>query len=815
MQISLNWLKRYVDLKETPQNIASALTALGFEVEGMTFRGTEIQGVVVGEVRECGKHPEADRLSVCRVFDGNEEVPVVCGAPNVAAGQKVLFARVGAELPGGLKIKKAKLRGVESFGMICAEDELGLGESHDGILVLDPSAPVGISMQDIPGLCDVLYEINVTPNRPDALGHLGVARELAARFETPLRYPDEALREDGSDIQGLVSLAVEDEQGCTRYVGRVVEGVTVGPSPDWLVQSLKSLGKKSINSVVDLTNFVLLEWSQPSHAFDLDLLAGKKIVVRRARSAETLKTLDGVERKLDERDLVIADGEKPQVLAGVMGGESSGVSEKTKNIFVEVACFDPRTVRTQSRRHGLQSDSSYRFERGVDPLATARVCDHLAALIAKVCGGKVAEGRVESISKAHPKKPRVVSLRPARVGKLLGVSPSTSEIEKLLAGIEIKSSGKDASTGSARDVDALRFEIPGFRNDLEREVDLIEEVARLMDYNKIPATLPSFPLTAVALPPGEKLASKIRHSLCDLGLSETISLRFTSRKALEKLILAENDARKNFVPIQNPLSEEWEVLPTTLMPALLQALERNQNTQEPNVRLFETGRAFFRSERSGERDSGVREEPVLGIALMGEWTDCSWDGPHHPVDFLRLKGLIENLLDGLRADLRWEYGSKAGFLHPVESAELYAMDSKEPIAVLGTLHPKVQVEYGLKNPVVVAEFHLDALLKSPKKPLLFEAYESHTGTVRDVNIVVAEKVRHADVLAAVPKEVLHLREVRLNSVYRGKGLPENHKALHYSFIYRHAERTLTDDEVNAIQEKVKVDLLKNPNISIK
>jgi phenylalanyl-tRNA synthetase beta chain len=819
MLISLNWLKRYVDLGESTEDLSAALTSLGFEVEAVDVRGAGLAGVVVGEVKTCAKHPEADKLSVCTVFDGVETVPVVCGASNVAAGQKVLFARVGAELPGGLKIKKAKLRGQESFGMICAEDELGLGESHDGILVLGASLVPGTPLAEIPGVADTLFEISVTPNRPDALGHLGVARELAAKYGRPLRSPESHLQaprsESGKNASDLVTLKVEEAVGCPRYTGRVISGVQVGPSPEWLVHLLKSAGKKSINNVVDLTNFALLEWGQPSHAFDLDTLAGKTVVVRAAKAGEKLKTLDGVERELTSADFVIADGSIPQVLAGVMGGEASGVSAVTKNIFLEVAFFNPRAVRAQGRRHTLSSDSSYRFERGVDPLATARVSDYLAALIAEVCGGTVAPGRVEFTAPSHPAAPREVSLRPARASKVLGVPLEADRIVALLDGLEIKVTGRKPIEVSGQDHPALQFAIPGFRGDLEREVDLIEEVARRIDYNTIPAVLPLFPLKPVELPAGETQARAIRATLRDLGLSEALSLRFTSRKALAALNLADSDPRlTGFVPLKNPLSEEWEVLPTTPLPGLLQALERNQNTQEQDVRLFEIGRSFYKRDKTDERDSGVTEAPVLGIALMGEWKESSWSGVKQPVDFLRLKGVIENLLERLRLEVRWTAGSNAGFLHPVESATLHS-ESGEFLGVLGTLHPKVQSAYGLKLPVVVAEILPEALRRAPSRPLKFVPFESHSGTTRDVNIVVAEKFLHADVLAALPAKVENLREARLNSVYRGKGVPEGHKALHYTFTYRHADRTLTDDEVNGAHEGVRAALLKNPDLQIK
>lgn len=812
MIVSLNWLSRYVDLPSDPAEIAAALTAVGLEVEGVTARGAGVTGVVVGEVKTCAKHPEADKLSVCTVFDGVETVPVVCGAPNVAAGQKVLFARVGAVLPGDFRIRKAKLRGQESFGMICAEDELGLGDSHDGILVLPDDAVPGTPLADIPGLCDTVFEISVTPNRSDALGHIGVARELAARFGVPLRLPEVPLREEGPDVATLASLSVEDAEGCPRYTGRVITGVKVGPSPEWLARALASVGKKSINNVVDLTNFVLMEWGQPSHAFDLAKLgngnAGASVAVRRAVAGETLRTLDGADRALDARDLVIAGGGKPQVLAGVMGGEESGVTEATRDVFLEVAWFEPRTVRAQSRRHALSSDSSQRFERGVDPLATARVSDYLAALIAETCGGKVARGRLDFAAPSHPSKPRVVSLRPARAARVLGIPVDAEAAASLLGPLGIRAVDRDAQ-GSA-----VSFEIPGFRVDLEREADLIEEIARRHDYNNIPSVLPVFPLHPVELPPGEAQARAVRHCLRDLGLSEALSLRFMSRRALEALGLSADDPRMAAVPLRNPLSEEWELLPTTPLPALLQSLERNQNTQEPDVRLFELGRAFFARSKEGERDTGVREEAVLGIALMGEWRDNPIGGQKQPVDFARIKGVVAALIDRLRVDARWEAGSSSGCLHPVESATLKDPATGAVIGVLGTLHPAAQAAYGLKLPVVVAEVSLAALLTAPRRALKFAAYETHPASTRDVNLVVPRSARHGDVTTAVP-DAPNLRGVRLNSVYEGKGIEEGHKALHYTFTYRHPERALTDDEVNAAHAKVVAALSAIPGAAIK
>ncbi|MEO7425447.1 MAG: phenylalanine--tRNA ligase subunit beta, partial [Fibrobacteria bacterium] len=660
MEVSLNWIKKYVEISgpaDDPQALSKALTSLGLEVEGMRILGG-LPGVVSAEVLECERHPEADKLSVCKVTDGTEIHPVVCGAPNVAKGQKVLLAKVGAELPGegpgkpSLKIKKAKLRGQESHGMICAEDEVGLGEGHDGILVLDPATPLGLPMDRIPGLGDVIFELNVTPNRPDALCHIGVARELAAILGKPLSYPRAELSEDGPDIAGSIGIALEDKQGCTKYVGRVIRGVKVGPSPDWLVKALRSIGKRSINNVVDLTNFVLFELGQPSHAFDLKKIRGGKVIIRKGRAGEKLTTLDGVERAITGEDMVIADAEGPMVLAGVMGGRDSEVDAATTDIFLETAYFNPAVVRRQGRRHGLSSDSSFRFERGIDPLNTAEVNDYLAALIARECGGAdgsaapvVANGRLEAMAPLHPTAPRNVALRPARAEKLLGLVLGVETCVQRLESIGLMRGG----ASQVNREESIAFAIPGFRGDLEREADLIEEIARLGDYNNIPVILPTLTLGYKALPPVENLARKLRHHLRDAGLNEALNLRFSSRKALAKLGLAPEDARGAYVPLRNPLSEEWEILPTTTLPALLNAAAYNQNNQERNIRLFEIAKSFYnRPEARSERAPGVLEEEMLYLVLAGDWPDRRpWNGDSAvaaPIEFHHLKGLLKNLL---------------------------------------------------------------------------------------------------------------------------------------------------------------------------
>ncbi len=828
MLISLNWLKKYVDLPESPRDIAATLTSLGFEVESLSQKGSEAEGVVVGEVLECRPHPNADKLRLCRVNDGVQTVPVVCGAPNVQAGQKVLFARVGASLPGGLQIKKTKIRGEESSGMICAEDELGLGDGHDGILVLAAEAVPGTPLREVPDLCDALFDLSVTPNRPDALCHIGIARELAGRYGRPLRYPEVNLAETGpEEAGGLADVELEDLPGCSRYIGRVIRDTNVGPSPEWLVKALKSVGLKSINNVVDLTNFVLYEFGHPSHAFDLDRLQGKQVTIRRGRAGEKLTTLDHAERVLAEEDLVIADKVGPVCLAGVIGGEGTGVGDSTRNIFLEVAYFNPAVIRRQARRHGVGTDSSFRFERGVDPLNLERISDYLAGLIAAATGGKVARGRIDKSSPQHPRDQRVLYLRRSRVEKVLGLELEGAAIRRLLGGIElISSEAESLGNGGGKD-ERFAVKIPGFRVDLEREIDLIEEIARLHNLDNIPAVLPTLPLRHVPLPGLETLAMRIRRTLSAAGLRETLSLRFSSEKALAGLILSPDDPRRKVVRLLNPLSEDWSIMSSTLLPSLLNSVAHNQNNQEPNVRFFEVGKAFYDApDRRSDRHPGVLEEDKLYLVLAGEWNPLPWSGTAEPVGYFHLKGIMEQLFSSLEVPVVYRYRQAENYLHPIESAKIVAAaaeggapgpgDPELELGTFGALHPKVALNYGLRVPTAVAEISLSALLKTPRKQPHYRAFSPFSSIAREMNIVVDEGVLHQDILAKIPEhELKNFRDMRLNSVYRGPGIPEGKKALHYSFYYQNPHRTLTDEEVNEVQAKLAEHLSRDPEISFK
>ncbi len=811
MKASLNWLRRLVDLTETPEEIASHLTAVGLEVEEWTAVNA-LPGVVVAEVRQCAK-VEGTKLSQCVVWDGKQELAVVCGAPNVRAGIKAALATVGTVMPGGLEIKAAKVRGMDSFGMLCADDELGLGTSHDGILELDQALVAGSAFSQATGVADVVFEINVTPNRPDATGHLGLARELALRLNRPLKNPLEGVKLPAASGPASTPVSVEAGVGCSRYVGRTIKGVKDRPSPAWMQNLLRAVGLRPISALVDITNFVLLEIGQPLHAFDLAKLRGGEVIVRGAKAGEALTLLDGRNLSLTAGDLVIADAEGPQCLGGVMGGADSGVCDATTDIFLETARFVPSTVRFLARRTQCASDSSYRFERGVDPFATRAVSDYATSLILSICGG--ASDEVQDLSNAdHPSAKPVVKLRHDRAASLLGLDVPQDKMEALLTGIGCRKTGSDAATAS--------WELPGWRPDISGEADLLEEIARLVGYDNIPTSFPSFPVSAVALPPREKWTRRIRRAFASRGLHETLSLRLIGQAEQDRLRLPETDPRAKLVQLVNPLSDETACLPRLAIANLLKAAARNARRQERSVRLFECGKVFghdLPEAFADHRKTGIGEANRLAGLVTGPWADRPWTGAETESDLWKAKGLLEGALSELGLSPVFSQDAAEPFLHPGRQAQVRAAGRN--LGFFGELHPTVQESLGLKFPVHVWELDLDAIvaLLDGAKPAQSVRIGEFPGTHREINAVIARERAATDVVEAVkaiPEAANELVEaVKLVSVYEGAGVPDGHKAVLVRISYRSPDRTPTDVEINTLQDGIRQSLAAVAGVALK
>lgn len=802
MKASLNWLKRLIDLPESPEEIGAHLTAVGLEVEECDVVNA-LPGVVVGEVRRCQK-VEGTKLSQCVVWDGKEELPVVCGAANVRAGLKVALATVGTTMPGGLEIKAAQIRGMDSRGMLCAEDELGLGDGHAGILELDPSLPAGAPFAKATGVEDVVFEINVTPNRPDATGHLGIARELALRLSRPLRNPLEGVVLPAPVGAPSVPVSVEPGCGCSRYVGRVVRGVKDGASPAWMQNHLRAVGLRPISALVDITNFVLLEIGQPLHAFDLAKLRGGEVAVRGAKPGEELELLDGRKLTLTAGDLVIADAQGPQCLGGVMGGAASGVSVSTTDIFLETARFVPSTVRFLARRTQCASDSSYRFERGVDPFATRAVSDYATSLILSICGGTVEEAS-ETVGADHPGAPTQVRLRAKRIPVLLGMDVPAAQVGAFLTGIGCREVRKDA--------ESTTWEIPGWRPDITGEVDLLEEIARLVGYDSIPSDFPSFPIESVRLPARELWTRRVRRAFASRGLAETLSLRLIGKAEHDRLNLPDTDPRARLVALLNPISDETACLPRLAVANLLRAAARNVRRQERSVRLFECGKVFGRdlSEPfAAHRKTGIGEALRLSGLVSGAWASRRWTGEESEVDLWRAKGILEGALSEVGLSARFENSAAEPFLHPGRQARVVV--GGRDLGFFGELHPTVQEAFGLKAPAFVWELDLDAVLEllGEAAPVQSVRIGDFPGTRREVNVLIDRSSPAQSVVDAAralePSRDPLVESVELASVYEGAGLPEGKKAVLVRVSYRSADRTPTDAEVNGLQDGIRAGL---------
>lgn len=812
MKVTLNWLKQYVAFDWSPDQLKERLTMLGVEVEGMETISGEFDGVVVAEIVSSDKHPNADKLSVCKVKDGQGERQIVCGAKNFKVGDKVPLALPGCALPTPagappFTIKVGKLRGVESQGMMCSAKELGLAEDADGLLILPTSAQVGQPLAQHLGRAsgDVVYDLEITPNRPDLNSVVGIAREIAALTGNPLKIPAISLNQNGAaQVDETVAVRVENPDLCPRYIARVVRNVKIGPSPAWLKSALEKVGVRSINNVVDVTNFVMLEIGQPLHAFDFRLLASAPgtavptIVVRAAAEGEKFTTLDGKERTLTSQMLLIADETKGIALAGVMGGRNTEIQESTSDVLLESACFQPQNIRATSKRLELRTDSSYRFERGCDIEGTEWASRRAAQLIAELAGGVVLEGAVDVYP--APAKPKEITLRADRTERLLGVAIPGGQQAKYLQqlGLEKVAAG-DLPEGAAA------FRIPSHRLDLKREVDLVEEIARLYGVDQIPSTPPRCAVGSNAFDSVYDQLDQVRRLLTGLGLCEAQGQTLISD--IPAKLFAPVDA---ITPLANPLSADMNVLRPSLAPGLLETLRHNLHRKTNDLALFEVGRVFRQA------DGAVREERRLAIALTGLRESPFWSGNERDakMDIFGLKGIVEELaahlgLRGLAFERRPETGESF-----IESAVITA--GKQVVGELGQIHPLLGKTYDLRDPVLLAELNLDVILARRPEAKSFKQLPAFPSVRRDVAMIVPEGLTNETILATVKQAKLaHLESVELFDVFRGKNLPEGQKSLAYAFIYRNAEKTLTDAEVNTSHDRIVGELKSKLNAVIR
>lgn len=795
MKAVWSWLMEMVEV-DRPVDAdegARALTAAGLEVEAVEAVGDGFSGVVVAEVAARRKHPDADKLTLVDLADGSGgTTEVVCGAPNVPEpGGRVLWARPGAELPGGMKIGKRAIKGVESAGMICSEKELGLGEDHDGIIVLAPAdagVALGAEAATALGLRDVVLEIGVPANRPDCLGHLGLARELAAHLGARFapREPDDAgLIDQALEAASLVSVTIDDQVGCPRYVARIIDGVTDGRSPEWMRQRLRAVGVRPLTALVDVTNYVMFELGQPLHAFDYARVRGQRIAVRRAGQGEKLTTLDDVERTLEVDDLVICDGEGPVALAGVMGGGDSEVTAGTRRVLLEAASFQPIGVRRTARRLGLHSESSHRFERQVDPNLCDRASRRAAELLARLGGGRIAAGAVDVYP--SPVAPAVVSVRASRTSALTGVPFTREQVGATLARLSLPSE----PTGD----DTLAVTCPTSRPDLTREVDLIEEVIRVHGFERVPATLPPHTVTPSHRP--DRRARLARTALCGAGLSEAITFGFTSPERIAALGLAGSDPRSNPLSLSNPMTVEQSVMRTSLLPNLLGAVARNLKYDVADVRLFEIGSVFLPS------GAELPDEPTRVTAVMAGRRP-SWLKPGDEVDFFDLKGALERMLRAL-------LGADAGavefiaardvpYLHPGVCAELVWRGRR--LGHLGEVHPRTRAGFEIEAPCFAFDLALDEF--PVPTPAHMSTIARFPAVTRDVSFFVAADVPARRVAALIDgaQEALVERYGVLEDFRDAAYVQAGQKGMLWSITYRSPTKTLTDLEVDQAHEAI-------------
>jgi len=780
MKFSERWLRTWVNPDISTQDLCDQLTMAGLEVDGIEPAAGSFSEVVVARVESLEKHPDADKLNVCQVNDGSSVQQIVCGAANVRAGLIIPLAKIGAVLPGDFRIKPAKLRGVESFGMLCSEKELGLADSADGLMELPAEAPLGMNLREYLQLDDNIIELDLTPNRGDCLSIAGIAREIGVLNQCEVT--EQLWEPYKQTISDVFPVEIQATEACTHYTGRVIKGVDAkAQTPLWMLERLRRGGIRGLSPVVDITNYVMLELGQPMHAFDLQKLDGK-ITVRYAKNTEMITLLDGKSIELQENTLVIADDSGALAFAGVMGGADSAVDESTSDIFLESAFFKPEVIAGKARSYGLHTDSSHRFERGVDTHMQVHAIERATELIREICGGNVGPV-VEHKTAAHPDEPLPIHLRVDQIKRVLGIELPVSDVTEILQrlGMQVKVYS-----------DGWLVKSPSFRFDIEIEADLLEEIVRVYGYNNIPRTRPSYHAIIQPQPEARNSLSLLKRSLVNRGYFEAITYSFIDPKWQQTL-----DPQRQTISLANPLSSEMSVMRTSLLPGLINALKHNVNRQQTRVRLFETGLCFIPDSETSGIDS-IRQEPMFAGVICGDIHHEQWSEQSRKVDFFDIKSDVEALLS-FSADVSVYEAAQHPALHPGQSACIKQND--EIIGWVGALHPEVQKALDIDQRVYVFELQQSAVASNSIPA--FTPLSRYPEVRRDLAILIDETIPVADILSVIRSASSDLvKETQLFDIYQGKGVAEGAKSVAFGLILQEFSRTLTDKEVDTEIEKI-------------
>lgn len=810
MQVSIKWLKDYIDFTETPEQLADKLTMAGIPVENVVDPGEGLEKVVTGRIEKLEPHQNSDHLQICTMNVGlAENIIIVTGAQNVAEGQVVPVAMVGAHLPNGMKISKGKLRGVASNGMLCSAQELKLDleklpeEQKTGIFILPSDTPVGIPAKDVLGLNDVVLEFELTANRADCFSVFGLVREIAAITGNKPHFPEIKVNEDdNTKLNDIFSVEIADPDLCSRFSTRMLKNVKIGPSPEWMQQRLEGAGIRSINNVVDVTNFVMIELGHPMHAYDYDKITGKKLIARRAIEGEELHTLDDTSRKAKGEMLVIADSEKAAGLAGIMGGFETEITDTTTTVVLESADFYGPCIRRTARACGLSSEASGRFERGVDSETTIKALDRAAQLLQEMGACTVCEGIVDVYP--NPKQANYVTFTPEQINNHLGTNIAKDVMLNIITSV-----GFDVTKDEN---DEITVKVPSWRNDVTCMADISEEIARLDGFDKIKSTLPNGVSMQGTQSAKQTFIDKVKASLSSQGLYETISFALTNEETFNKLNIPQDSPLRKAVPIMNPLSDEYPLVRTTLLSSIFDNLARNLARKNDDVALFEVGSVFF------PKALPVTELPdeVVKIAgaITGRRNAQGWNQTNDMVDFYDAKGIIEELLANLRVT---RYTVEAGThyaMHPGKTALF--KKGRDVIATVGEVHPAVLSAYGITKPVYIFELDATTVMKYMAKDLKYKALPKYPATSRDLAMLVDVDVNAADIEKAMTKAAgQNLTQITLFDVYTGKQVEEGKKSLAFSLTFQSNDKTLTDAEIDPAIEKIVAKLQKDFNANLR